>query len=382
MMETISTNNVASTVVALYNMKMMDPTTVNITQNSTGNGTDDYDTLDHSSFPDYVNITELVLGIVGTLGNALVILVVLNARRMKTLTNYLILNLAVADLLTSVLLIFNRYLIHVTSLPVPPGIAGQFYCRLYYSAQFFWATIKASTFNLMLVTFERYFALVHSLTYSDCFTKCKVSIMVAISWISACILELTFAVFHRYHEGHCQLFVWPSAFLGMIFGIANFIITYFIPVVFMTWAYYRIISSLKTRARNLHASRRNSSEQARAQARRRVIKMLFLVMIAYVICWTPNKMLFLGHNLGAAIEYNSDYYNVLVLLAFANSILNPFIYVFKYRQFRQSFLAMFYTNSSCCKKEVNQTEINEIPLASMSLSLLAQANNRILQNLQ
>ncbi|XP_077986989.1 allatostatin-A receptor-like [Glandiceps talaboti] len=316
------------------------------------NNTTDVPALMLGSSPTYIHLTELTFGVIGTIGNFIVIIVILLTPEMRTMTNYLILNLAFADFFTSVLLILNKYLTQAFDLTVPKGIAGEFYCRLYFSAVCFWINIKVSTFNLVLVTFERYFAIVHPLAYNRYYTSCRVVIMVVVAWTMAVILEVAFAFFHRYDGKTCILFDYPNFSVAAFFGVWYFVIGYLIPTVAMVWAYWKILSSL-TIEPGQGISVHDKRVETLVGARKRLIKMLFLVLLAYFICWTPDSCLFLIHNLGGPTDYYSDYFNAIILLAFANSVLNPFIYAFKYKQFRKCMLKKF------CPYSMNRNKIND-----------------------
>ncbi|XP_077986990.1 allatostatin-A receptor-like [Glandiceps talaboti] len=311
------------------------------------------------SFKDaeYVYNTELVMGVIGSLGNTIVLVVILSTPKLRTLTNYLLLNLAVADFSTALLLIINKYPTKAFILPIPSGVSGEFYCRVYFSAVLFWISIKASTFNLILITFERYFAIVHPLAYNSYYTRKNVVSMVIVSWTLAFVLEIVFVVFHRHHDGSCQLFVYPNPSIGVGLGVFNFFVSFFIPIMAMIWAYARIIGSLRQSARDIK-QRDNRDELGRAstllRARKKVIRMLFMVLVAYAVCWTPDSILFLLYNIGAPVSYTADYFNCFVLLAFANSALNPFIYFFKYKQFRRGFIQRF-----CCCVGSLQNRVGE-----------------------
>ncbi|XP_070581993.1 tachykinin-like peptides receptor 86C [Ptychodera flava] len=313
----------------------------------------------------YVYNTELVMGIVGTIGNTIVLVVILSTRKLRTLTNYLLMNLAVADLLTSFQLVTTRYPTKAFVLTVPDGAAGELYCRLYFSAVFFWVSIKASTFNLILVTFERYFAIVHPLSYSTYYTHRNVVIMVATSWSFSFLLEIIFVSFHHYSQGSCHLFVYPDSSIGIGLGVFNFFVSFFIPIVAMVWAYASIVQSLRKSAQEIQQrDRRDESGRAGTllQARNKVIRMLFLVLLAYVICWTPDSIMFLISNVSNIVSYTADYFNCVVLLAFANSVLNPFIYVFKYKQFREGLIKKF----CCCSHRLKNKVDDESMIATVS----------------
>ncbi|XP_070578770.1 tachykinin-like peptides receptor 99D [Ptychodera flava] len=298
----------------------------------------DYEIL----MPPYIYLTELVFGIVGTLGNLSVIIVVLSTAKMRTLTNYLILNLAVADFFVSFLLIVNKYVTQAFYIPVPGGSAGIIYCRLYYSAVFFWVCIKASTFNLLLMTYETYVAVVHPLVYPAYRTKRNIISTVAVSWILSLLIELVFVQYHgKADDGDCYLFVYSEPAVGVFLGVFNFVVTFLLPMILLAWACFKIQRRLGAKISNIGDGTSIPQSETNLRARRRVVKTLYLVILCYAVCWTPDSFLFLCVNVGVSVEYTATYFNALVLLAFANSILNPIIYIFKYRQFRMNFLRTF-----------------------------------------
>ncbi|XP_070532904.1 allatostatin-A receptor-like [Ptychodera flava] len=332
--------------------------------NSSESGT--YASFATYTVPPYVYNTQLAMGVIGLIGNFLVILVVWLTPALRTTTNYLIVNLAVADLLTSTLLIVNKYPTQAFNLPVPGGLAGEIYCRLYYNGEFFWVTIRASTFGLLLVTLERYLALVHSLLYSKYCTNRHLVIVVIISWISSVILQMIFAIFHKAGNGYCILFAYPNDTIAIFYAVFYFVVCYLIPTVVMVWAYIMISNSLKIKSQNnlgIHDDRVESI----VRARKRLIRMLILVLLAYFICWTPLTLLFFIHSLGGPTDYFAGYFNAIIIIAFANSILNPFIYAFKYRQFRKGLMTKI---CRCFMRDSrvghdNTTSTNYVPGASV-----------------
>ena len=83
-------------------------------------------------------------------GNAIVIWIVLAHKRMRTVTNYFLINLAVADFLMSVLnTLFNfLYMLHGND-----WLFGRTYCKI---AQFIaTSTISASVFTFMAIAIDR-----------------------------------------------------------------------------------------------------------------------------------------------------------------------------------------------------------------------------------
>lgn len=93
--------------------------------------------------------------------------------------------------------------------------------------------------------------------------------------------------------------------------------------------------------------RRNNIEQGIVQ-KKRVIKMLFVVVLEFFICWTPlytvnTISLFDPDTVYSNIGYKGISY--LQLLAYTSSCCNPVTYCFMNKKFRESFIRLF----SCCR---------------------------------
>lgn len=85
------------------------------------------------------------------------------------------------------------------------------------------------------------------------------------------------------------------------------------------------------------------------QNKKRIIKMLFVVVLEFFICWTPLYIintiaLFNPHILYQTLGYTTITY--FQLLAYSSSCCNPITYCFMNRGFRKAFLNLF----RCFKK--------------------------------
>lgn len=95
--------------------------------------------------------------------------------------------------------------------------------------------------------------------------------------------------------------------------------------------------------------RRNNIEQGILQ-KKRVIKMLFVVVLEFFICWTPlyavnTISLFDPITIYSNIGYRGISY--LQLLAYTSSCCNPVTYCFMNKKFRESVLRLF----PCCRPQ-------------------------------
>eukprot|EP00057_Strongylocentrotus_purpuratus_P004022 XP_003727854.1 PREDICTED: galanin receptor type 1-like [Strongylocentrotus purpuratus] len=212
-------------------------------------------------------IVQLVLAIIGILGNLLVMLVIFWPGRRRCATDILIGALAMADFLTSIFII-----------PHPHSIA----VIVIWIAAFI---INIGSLYALFVTEDR-----------------------------QCVLSLPVA-FHRF------------------LGVCLFILKYVMPVVIMVTSHAWTIYSLRQR-----------QVSALRQVQSRVLQTLLIVVITFIICWTPDQFGFLVFNLGIVpfTHLFSPLYRCFVILAFANSCVNPFIYAARMPRFRKALKDLFW----------------------------------------
>ncbi|XP_031558887.1 probable G-protein coupled receptor No18 [Actinia tenebrosa] len=117
-------------------------------------------------------------------GNLLVIVAVLWNKRIRTVPNFLFINLAVADFfqgLVSIPLRLTEQLNHSDIKPLVPCLVVIPLTILFYSA---------SNINLTVISLDRFVALYKPMHYKNIVTPCKVITTVLISWIIALVLAL------------------------------------------------------------------------------------------------------------------------------------------------------------------------------------------------
>ena len=284
---------------------------------------------------------EVLFGITGIIGNLLVCIIIIRAKFLHNLTNYLILSLAVADMFASLFLVCNVFLYEAGLIPIPMNRLGaEIYCRLYASLMFFWICVTTSVFNLVIVTLERFFAIVYPLRYPIYFTKGRARLIVALTWIISVLQELFALWINPYNpETHQCDYKYPNKGMEIFNGVFIFLISYFLPLLVMIWSYYLIMRNLKRSASNMMREQSaGDNAYSLLRARKRVIHVLLTVVIAFVILWSPNHIVYLLQNFGIyLVSVTSAWYKLTRVMALANSVINPFIYAFKYKQFRKGF---------------------------------------------
>ncbi|XP_070554673.1 allatostatin-A receptor-like [Ptychodera flava] len=306
----------------------------------------------------YVQTTEMIIATIGIVSNFVVILAVLGTSSLRAkLTYKLTVCLAVADFISCVFLIPRSLR---GFFPVPNGIGGEIYCRTS-KATVLWVSLVASTYSLLAITGERFFAIVYPIAYSARKDNVPAWLIVGAVWLLAFIMQ-SFNVYNNSYDAaqqNCK-YQWPFGEGYQTFaGIGLFFSTYFIPLVFLSAAYYKMLKVLRQNQRRVGSETTSSQPGAtKLRARKRVVKMFLVVFLAFAIFWAPNQFLFLIQNFGFRLSSNSATYNFTRIFAGCNSCVNPFIYAVWSRPFRDGIRSIFCRNHSGGDGSDTQTTSN------------------------
>lgn len=174
------------------------------------------------------------------LGNALVIISVHRHRKLRVITNYYVVSLAVADMgLALCVMTFNA------SVELTEGkwLFGYFMCDMWNSFDVYFST--ASILHLCCISVDRYYAIVRPLEYPITMTYKTVGCMLACCWVLPAILSFTpiflgwyttldHEIFRKHNPNVCIFVV--NTYYAMISSSVSF----WIPGVVMVTMYCRI----------------------------------------------------------------------------------------------------------------------------------------------
>nr|BAB87199.1 urechistachykinin receptor [Urechis unicinctus]BAC54121.1 Uru-TK receptor [Urechis unicinctus] len=286
----------------------------------------------------------VVMVLVATGGNIIVIWIVMAHKRMRTVTNYFLVNLAVADALISIFnTLFNFvYLLNnhwVFELP---------FCKF---TQFIApCTIAASVFTFVAIAVDRYIAIVHPL--KPRMGSRSVLGVIAVIWVFSILVafpNILYAVTETfsYTDGSsrtvCYL-LWPDGHnntMDFVYNIFLMVVEYFLPLLILACAYSMVGCSLW---RGQTIGERIPRHEETVRSKRRVVKMMMVVVVIFAVCWLPQHVFFLLTNCYEGLpEVDSVQliYLCIYWLAMSNSMYNPIIYCWMNARFRKGFKYVF-----------------------------------------
>ncbi|CAN8005033.1 unnamed protein product [Ixodes hexagonus] len=268
---------------------------------------------------------------VATLGNVFVVWIVLAHRSMRTVTNYFLVNLSVADALTAT---FNA-IFNLVYMLESHWAFGDVYCV--FSNFVANLTVASSAFTIAAMSIDRYFAIVHPL----CGRLSRWQTVATISsiWTSSLLLSLPTLLYsstrsYRYADGSVRtvcMLVWPDgqpyvSYTDHVYNVVFLVLTYVVPVTTMVATYTRMSVVLWG---SRFIGEFTEHQHKALQSKRKVVKMLSTVVILFTVSWLPYHMYFLYvfyHPNVAYVDSIQHVYLAMYWLAMSHAMYNPIVY--------------------------------------------------------
>ncbi|KAK2165735.1 hypothetical protein NP493_1342g00001 [Ridgeia piscesae] len=285
------------------------------------------------------------IAFVSIAGNALLIAAVFRDAHMRKAKNVLLVNLAVADLATSVLCIP----FFVGNIIYRPWLFGMFFCKVsgYMQATF----TCCSSFMLTVLSLDCYLALRRNAATGSLRNAGLVSGVVwvlagAVNGIIPYIRVLQSVKFDCFdlEIAYC-VEEWPHSIDLQTYSVSVLIIKYVVPTVVIIVSYALVVRTISADGLHRTSSRRSSSARL---SRKRLARMLIALSVVFVVSWMPYNV----------CSLNVDFFSSLVdvrllpftiLIGHSNSALNPVICCYLNRSFRNSVRRMLH-----CKRPLDE----------------------------
>ncbi|XP_063885809.1 substance-K receptor-like isoform X2 [Scylla paramamosain] len=338
--------------------EMVDPLSIscNLTCCKYSDDDDDIICFSDLNFTEYKNLTiwapwELavrwtfasLIMLVAVLGNLTIIIILAKNRLLlRTSVNHFILNMSVADLILA-LTGPIPFTVRDTSMFWPLGEA---WCYLEGYIQML--VMLVSLESLATISCDRMMGVVRPF-HTHLKTWQSLAIIIII-WVSSAVLAVPWGLYRVYTihiwkdrtETNCgekeTLYMWWMALVGLAWlSLAIMLVSYFTIL-----AYFR------------HPSFKNFSKREHpvmTHLKKRVVKMMFLVVVTFVVCWLPIQLLNIFHtnflNDFGSLKDDTSKRNYAALMTvsqymiYVNPAVNPVIYGLLHQNFRRAFRLTF-----------------------------------------
>ncbi|KAM6968162.1 uncharacterized protein FYW47_006871 [Aplochiton taeniatus] len=296
--------------------------------------------------------------ILGFLGNALVVCVLVKYRRHANMTDVCLLNLAVADLLFVVALpLMGSYA------SLGRWIFGGFLCRLTYS--FFVLGFYGSILFLVAMTLDRYVVIVHAHTAAAHRRSKRTGAVVSlVVWLLSALASLPILAFVQTEGGHgptCAPAFPKDAYWRQFVSLEMNVLGLLLPLLVMVACYSRILPTLVS---------------MRSSKRHRAVRLILLIVVVFFLFWAPYNVAVFLKVLEKNVLHDCEESNsinvalqVTETIAFSHCCLNPIIYAFAGQKFMRRALSLLkrWLPHWCFPAQLSR-ELSERALSVMSRS--------------
>ncbi|XP_067876448.1 melanopsin-A [Heterodontus francisci] len=294
--------------------------------------------------PDHAHYTIgaviLAVGITGMLGNFLVIYAFCRSKSLRSPSNTFIINLAISDFLMSVTQapIFFAASLHKR------WIFGEKGCELYaFCGALFGIT---SMITLVAIAADRYFVITRPLASIGILSKKRAVLILLGVWLYSLTWSLPpFFGWSAYvPEGLMTSCTWDyTTFTPSVraYTMLLFCFVFFIPLGIIIYCYIFIFRAILSTNRDIEKIGGNASRVSRNQNQRinnewKLAKIALIVILLYVISWSPYSTVALTAFAGYADILTPYMNSVPAVIAKASAIHNPIIYAITHPKYRMA----------------------------------------------
>ncbi|XP_036886475.1 C-C chemokine receptor type 1-like [Sturnira hondurensis] len=272
--------------------------------------------------------------VIGLVGNVLVVLVLVQYKRLKSMTSVYLLNLAFSDLLFLFTLPF-----WIDYSLKDNWVFGNGMCKLL--SGFYYVGLYSEIFFIILLTIDRYLAIVHAVFALRTRTVTFGIITSGCTWVLAILAAIPGFYFSKtqqeftgytcsLHFPQEQLQQWRR-FQALKLNILGLIL----PLAVMIVCYTGIIHILL---------RRPNEKKAKA------VRLIFVIMLIFFLFWTPfNLVMFFSAFQDVILSDQCEQSKQLdvamqatEMIAYTHCCVNPIIYVFVGQRFRKYLRQLFH----------------------------------------
>uniref|UniRef100_A0A4W5ND89 Alpha-1D adrenergic receptor n=1 Tax=Hucho hucho TaxID=62062 RepID=A0A4W5ND89_9TELE len=330
------------------------------TDNSTNSTSCTNITLDPQVIAVGVFLSVFIL--VAIVGNILVILSVLCNRHLQTVTNFFIVNLAIADLLLSIIVLPFSASLEVLGC----WVFGRVFCNIWAAVDVLCCT--ASILSLCIISIDRYIGVKHCLKYPTIMTEKKAAVILVVVWVSSMVISIGPLLGWKEppptDESVCSITEEPG------YALFSSLFSFYLPLMVILVMYFRVYVVARRTTKSLEAGvkrERNKSIEVvlrihcrsmledtsksknhpfrsslsvrlmKFSREKKAAKTLAIVVGMFILCWLPFFFVLPLGSFFPALKPSDLVFKVIFWLGYFNSCINPVIYPCSSKEFQRAF---------------------------------------------
>ncbi|KAM3861241.1 putative G-protein coupled receptor 63 [Diretmus argenteus] len=291
--------------------------------------------------------------LVALLGNVVVCLMVYQRSAMRSAINILLASLAFADMMLAILNMPFALVTVVTT----HWIFGDLFCRV--SAMLFWLFVIEGVAILLIISVDRFLIIVQK---QDKLSPRRAKVLIVVTWGLSFVFSFPLAV------GYPSLQI-PSRAPQCVFGHSSepgyhayvlilMLVFFFIPFMVMLYTFMGILNTIRHNAIRIHS---HPDSICLSQASKlglmslqkpfqmnidmsfktRAFTTILILFSVFTVCWAPFTAYSLVTTFSHGFYHRENFFQIstwLLWLCYLKSALNPLIYYWRIKKFRDACL--------------------------------------------
>lgn len=307
----------------------------------------------NSSFKYLVYSMYSLIFVVALLGNTFICYIVLSSPRMRTVTNYFILNLSIGDVLITLLCVpftcismINQY-----------WPFGSFLCPVISYVQAL--SVFISAYTMVAISIDKYMLIMWPL--KPRISKRAATFAILVIWVIAGLTVLPTAAFAKLVQPEeyrvCDKYICQENYedvgieYGKLYSEILMFLQYVLPFGVLLFTYTSI--AIVIWCHRIPGEAENSRDRRIARSKRKMVKMMVTVVFVFTLCWLPFNilMIFIESVSDRVLEF---LYFPFHSLAMSHACYNPIIYCYMNSRFREG-LVLLVRKTPCCRGVLSKT---------------------------
>lgn len=322
--------------------------------NSTStSGIDNLENSGRSTTPLLIGVTNLLVGIVAVTGNFLLCVTIYKDpyRRLRSTANYLVVNLAVADLLTG-LITEPLY----AAFEISNFMRKEFTVLFVIGESTAYVFVNASILSILSLALDRYIAVKHPLSHEQKMNHKRILKIIISLWSYSLLFSML-----RFMGVPQDIFYWLDLHLNYTL-LVGILIGLYVSIYFTIK--HQLAQSLRTQGYNSETRRQpNHNEmEAKIKSERKLLRTVFLLLVVAIACMLPLYIMLHVELLCESCMEISQVKTISKLsepILFLNSGLNPLLYAWTIPKYRQALRKILHDWGLCSKRRKKQRKTNK-----------------------
>uniref|UniRef100_A0AAY4DJZ3 Neuropeptide Y receptor type 1 n=1 Tax=Denticeps clupeoides TaxID=299321 RepID=A0AAY4DJZ3_9TELE len=308
------------------------------------------------------------VALLGVVGNLILVAVIARQREMHNVTNILIANLSLSDLLMAIVCLPFTFIYTF----MDHWVFGGMLCKLNGLVQCWSVTV--SIFSLVLIAVERHQLILHPRGWRP--TVPHACLGIAATWTLGLATAVPFLLFSVVTDTPLRMLpvamreeyfgkvvcveMWPSRGFKLAYTTVLLFLQYITPLAFIFICYYKIYTRLQQRRSMMDRMRESKYRNSES---RRINVMLFSIVVAFAVCWFPLNVFNAVNDWHHEAVMNCTHnplFSLCHLVAMASVCVNPVFYGFLNRNFQRNLRA--FPNSSI---SIREEEYDTVAMSTM-----------------